>query len=203
MASEIYIMNRAASKLGADRFTDRSDTNSKAASEIDACFDSVRDAELRAHTWRFSLARAALSPLVTVPPFGFTLEYQLPTDCLRVIQVGDYYWTSLSDYRGTDESPYSVEGRKLLTNLPAPLNIRYVRKMDDTDAEQFDGIFVELLACRVAIETCEAITGSTSKKDSLAADYKDRLMEALQANDLEIPPTAPPDDTWMATRVGS
>ncbi len=202
MASEIYIMNRAASKLGADRISDRSD-DTKVARELDACFDSVRDAELRAHTWRFSLSRASLTALVTVPGFGYSYEYQLPTDCLRVVQVGDYFWTSLSDYRSTDESPFSVEGRKILTDLPAPLHIRYVRKMADTDAQQFDGLFVEVLACRVAIEICEAVTGSTGKKDGLAADYKERLMEALQANDLEIPPVPPPDDSWVATRVGS
>lgn len=202
MASEIFTMNRAASKLGADRISDRSD-NTKVARELDACFDSVRDAELRAHTWRFSLARAELSALSTTPAFGFDYEYLLPTDCLRVVQVGQYYWADLSDYRGSDVSPFSIEGRKLLTNLPAPVELRYVRRMTDTDAEQWDALFVETLACRLAIEICEAVTGSTSKKDGLAADYKDRLMEALQANDLEIPPTLPPDDTWMATRVGS
>lgn len=199
MASEIQIINRGLSDLGADRITGRSD-NGKEAREMDACYDHVLAAELRAHTWRFSLARSALSALSTTPAFQYDNEFQLPTDCLKVVQVGDYYAASLTDYRTSDEAPFIVEGRKILTNLPAPLSLRYVRRLTADDAQLMDPSFVMCLAARLAITTCKAITGSTSGVDDLRTLYKERLTEAYQADAIETAPGAIPDDSWLLAR---
>jgi hypothetical protein len=198
VASEIQIINRALSKLGTNRCTSRTDVSNKGAREADACFDIVRDAELRRRLWRFALARAPLSALSSVPDFGYAYEYQLPSDCLRVVMVGESWAPSLTDYRSSDESLFSIEGRKLLTDLPAPLSIRYVKRI--TDAGLFDACFVESLAARLAYEMADAITGSTSKKESMFSDYRLTLDEALSANAVEMPPEPILDDTWVMGR---
>lgn len=79
MASDVDIINRAATKLGTDRITSRSDEG-KFPEAADACFDQLRDAEMRKNTWRFTVTRVELSALATEPTFGFLREFQLPAD---------------------------------------------------------------------------------------------------------------------------
>lgn len=85
MASKITICNRALSKLGADRITSLDDDN-KAARAMKSAFDFVRDAELRAHVWNFSVKRAELAALASVPVWGYSYEYALPTDFLKLLK---------------------------------------------------------------------------------------------------------------------
>ena len=49
---------------------------------------------------------------------------------------------------------------------------------DITDPNYFDPLFIEALECKLALVTCEEITGSTSKKESIKDDYK-TVSEAL------------------------
>lgn len=199
MASETEVINVGLSKLGTNRCTSRLDTG-KGPEEMNARYDSIRDAELRRNRWRFSLKRTELTALSSVPiGTQYTLEYQLPSDCLQLIQVNEFYCASLTDYRGSDEAPFSLEGRKILTCFPAPLFIRYVARI--TDATQFDACFVESLGARLAYETCEAITGSSSKKQDMMADYKQAIDEAKMANAIETPAQAIADDSWVTARI--
>lgn len=199
MTSVVDVMNRGLSKLGTDRVVSRLDDN-KRAREMDACYDSLRDAELCANRWRFSLKRASLTALSSAPiGTQFTLEYQLPTDCLQLVQVGEFYVPSLTDYRLSDEAPFSVEGRKILTNFPAPLFIRYVSQV--TDPNQFDACFIESLGAMLGQQTCEALTGSSTKKDDLMKDYAFWIDRAITANAIETPPQAVADDAWIVARI--
>lgn len=195
--SDVEVINAAAIKLGQEPITSRSDAG-KLARVMDARFDAIRDAELRRHTWAFSVVRVELSALVTEPAFGFDYEYQLPSDCLRVLQVGLYVSSSLSDARTSDEAPYAIEGRKLLTNEAAPLPLRYVKRA--TTVGEWDSAFCEALASRLAYECCEAITGSSGKKDDAMRDYKIAVEEAIYANEVEIPPQPIPDGEWITGR---
>lgn len=198
MASDVEVINACAIKLGQDTITSRSD-EVKLARVTDARFDAIRDAELRRHTWAFSVKRDSLSALATEPAYGYAYEYQLPTDCLRPLQVGQYDVASLADYRGgSDEAPFAIEGRKLLTNEPAPLRLRYVRKA--TTVGEWDSSFKEALASRLAYECCEAITGSISKKEDAWRDYTIALNEAQMASAMETPSQPVADDTWIRGR---
>lgn len=198
--SDVAIGNQALTKLGVDRITSFDD-NTKPARDLKALYDFVRDAEIYAHAWRFSLKRASLAALDETPE-GYLYAYQLPGDCLRLRSCGDAapaQWSS--EYRtGIDSADWSVEGRKILTNLPAPLLIRYSARI--TDPSQFDMGFVSALACRLAVELCESLTQSTTKKTALLAEYRAHLSRAVLANAVQVPPTYPPDDSWMAARNG-
>jgi hypothetical protein len=197
MASDVEVMIATCIKLGEEPITSRSDEG-KAARVLDARFDAIRDAELRRHTWAFTVARTQLSALSTTPSFGYAYEYQLPTDCLRLLQVGLYDCASLSDRRTAEGSPFAIEGRKLLTDQGAPLPLRYVRRA--TTVGDWDATFIEALASRVAYECCEAITGSSGKKQDAWADYKQALAEAQQAGAVETPSQPIADDTWITAR---
>jgi hypothetical protein len=50
------------------------------------------------------------------------------------------------------------------------------------DEEDFDVLFEEVLACKVAYESCEFVTQSNSKKATALQEYKDAVVEAAKAN---------------------
>jgi hypothetical protein len=199
MASQVEIANRALTKIGEARITALSD-NLEAARVISAMWDIVRDSELRARNWNFSITRASLAALVTTPAFRYTYEFQLPSLCLKVIQVGEYYpGPSMSDYRNAPEAEYQIEGRKILTDYPAPLYIRYVESITDTG--QWDAMFVEAFACKLAIEICERLTQSNTKRQLAAEEYKEAISMAVRSDAVENPPEAIPDSAWLLSRL--
>lgn len=199
MASSVEICNRALTKLGARRILSITD-DVKEARELNSMFDSVRDAELRRNPWNFAMTRTALPALVTTPAWGFAYEYQLPADCVRVVQVHDvYYIANLTDYRTRMDVPFQIEGRKILTDLDAPLKVRYIARIEDT--QQWDPLFVECFAARLAYECCEAITQSNTKKEQAWADYLTAVRQAKTIDAIENPPEPLPDDSWLLSRI--
>lgn len=186
MPSDVEIANRALQKLGEARISSLED-NIKAAREMKAAYSIVRNAELRAHRWNFAIKRVSLPALSSVPAHTFNQEFQLPSDCLRVLEVGNVRLDLGGiDYRTGMESLFQIEGRKILSDLSAPLPIRYVYEV--TDSGQFDACFVDSFACRLAIETCEALTQSTSKKQEIKRDYMRSIRAAKLTDAIENPP---------------
>lgn len=199
MANTVQIVNSALTKLGAKRITALAD-NLKEAREMNAIIDLRRDACLRAHNWSFAIERTRLSALSVAPEWGYSVAYQLPTDCLRVVQVNDtWIIPGLSDFiGGPDEEPFKIEGRKIVTDWASPLKLRYIKRV--TDASQYDALFSEYFATDLAYQACEALTQSNTKAEKLRADLKDAVLAAIRANAIELPPQPIPDDSWMASR---
>lgn len=199
MASQVEIANRALTKIGEARVLSLSD-DLEAARSVNSLWDVVRDAELRARNWNFAISRTSLPALIAAPAWGFDRQFQLPSDCLRVLQVGEYFpGPSLSDYRSSSEAMWQIEGRKILTDMPAPLAIRYVARVEDTG--QWDALFVEAFACRLAVELCERLTQSGGKKQIAWDEYKEAIRLAVRSDAIESPPEPLPDDSWMLSRL--
>jgi hypothetical protein len=58
--TSLEIKNRALQKLGVKRIVSETET-SKNAAAVNACYDILRRAELRRHTWKFTIRRAKLN----------------------------------------------------------------------------------------------------------------------------------------------
>ena len=197
--SSVEIANIALTKLGASRIITMDD-DVKQARAIRATFDPARRSELRAHNWTFAIVRKQLPVLADPPNWGFNFQYQLPEDCLRVIQVSDLFaGISLDDYRNGDRSSYAIEQHRIATDDGPPLKIRYIR--DVTDAGQFDAVFCQALAARLAMELCEEITQSNTKMQWLQGVYKSVMMEAIRVDAIERPPNPLPDSEWVLGRL--
>jgi hypothetical protein len=199
MATSVEIVNSALTKLGAKRIASLSD-NQKEAREMNAIYTLRRDFLLRAYNWSFAMTRTSLEALSDAPAWGYALQYPLPTDCLRVVQVNDIWQVpGLSDAMGgPDSEPYKIEGRTIVTDFTAPLYLRYVARVTNTG--DFDAAFCETLACDLAFNACEAITQSNTKKESAREDFKESIRSAIRANAIELPPEEIPDDSWMLAR---
>lgn len=162
MASTVDIANLALSHLGEERLVALTD-NVASARAVDLIYEDVRDEVLRAHRWNFAVKRAVLTALVTAPAFGWALEYPLPNDCLRVLEVND------SEFGDTITDEYVVEGRSILTDAES-LNLVYIRRVEEVS--QFDPIFKQALALKLAAGLAEKLRGSTGKTADLIQQYE-------------------------------
>lgn len=202
MASQVDIANLSLSILGKPSIASFQDNNN-AARVINIEYDLLRRALLRGRaTWRFSIKRGSLPSLSTPPVSGpYTTQFAMPTDCLKVLMVGDTYpGLDLSDYRlGPTDAGYLVEGRNILCDYGAPVSIRYVS--DVQDPTQFDPWFVVYLAAEIAWTCCERLTGSDAKQAAAKDRKNDALLQAASSNALENTPEFPADDTWVAARL--
>lgn len=201
MSSETEIANRAITKIGDERILSLLD-DTNPGRVLNSMFAQVRDAELRRHRWKFSTKRTSLPALVAVPAFGYLYQYALPSDFLAIIQVNDFYVRPSTK----DKGPWSIErlsddsGTGLLTDLVAPLNTRYVSRV--TDTAFFDPLFVECMACKLALEATESLTKGLVDKDGLRQDYKFALLEAVRVDAIENPPDELPWGSWLDSREG-
>lgn len=189
MASQVEIANAALQKLGASAITSFNDS-SKSARESNKCYDRLRQKLLRQHVWRFAIKRAQLPALSEAPLFGYDKQYQLPSDFIRLAARNQ---EELQFYQSMN-----IEGRKILTNLEAPLKIRYVAEV--TDPNEMDPVFRDLLAVDMAHEMCEPITNSNVKLANLKQERKDTMAEARRVNAFETPAVSAPAGSWVTAR---
>lgn len=198
MASNIQIANLAITMLGGARIISFDDDTTEGRA-MKATFDLVRLSELRAVRWNFAMARTTLPKLSSVPAWGYSFEYNVPTDFLALRQVNDFVVPlGFNQGRDMNDAPYQLEGRKILTDFDSPLKIRYTK--DVSDPTQFDALFVQSFAMRLGIVNCETITQSKSRKDGLINDYREMRSQAVKVDAIENPPEGIYDDSWMLAR---
>jgi len=169
MANRVSICNLGLTILGADRIT-AMEENSENARRLTAIYDYCVDDVLRAHPWNFAIQRQALAQLTTTPAFGYDYEYQLPGNCLRVIEVSD--GTNLIE-------DYKIEGRKLLTD-ETTVKIKFI--VNVTDPNQYTSQFIMVLSARLAAELAYAISNNKANAELVMEIYKERLQNAKEVD---------------------
>jgi hypothetical protein len=199
-ASIVSICNRALQILGADSIINLQEDNNRSRA-LNIAYEPVRDAELHRRRWRFALKRASIPASASAPDSDYARQFPVPNDFLRLVPGGDIrQLADLSDFRSGSSTMYSLEGGMILTDLGAPLSIRYIARI--TDPAQFNASFAEALAARIAETICERITQSDSKKQDAKLTYSIAIREAVRANAIEGAPESQADDTWVMARLG-
>jgi hypothetical protein len=178
------IANSALAKLGADRIINLSD-DTREARILREQYEKNRNELLRSHPWNFAIKRVALAALATAPAYGYSLQFQLPTDCLRVLEI---------DTIGME---WEREGNVIVTDS-AVVYIRYLYEV--TEAGYFDSCFAEVLATKLAADVCFAITQSTTLKDMLTKEYQQKLREARSFDGQEGGPKRVYAREWLDSR---
>lgn len=185
MASNVQIANLGLIKIGADTIASLTDP-SKNAKLCAAVFEVCREQLLRSHPWNFATKRVKLSPLTDAPAFDYNYQFSLPSDCLRVIRIGD-----------TDPE-FKVEGRRLLTNERL-INLLYIS--DVTDPNQFDSLFQECLALKISAEISYAVTGQVGLKQDLLTQLDSMLKKAAQVDAQEGTAEVMDSGSWFKSRL--
>jgi hypothetical protein len=170
MAADIDVINGALSKLGEQALLSIADV-SPAGRLATRTYADLRDALLREFPWNFATKRASLAASAEAPEWGFTRQFVLPAGCLRLIEINN-----------SSDQEWRNEGGKILTDMDAPLEIKYV---ENVSVDEMDVTFRDALAARLAMEWAEPLTQTTTVVDSMARLYRNKLQVARVADGQE------------------
>ena len=162
MASVVQICNSALNQLGASSITALTE-NSKNARLCNERYETIRDAVFRSHPWNCLIKRVQLAKDTDTPAWGFTSQYTLPADCLRVLQIRDY------------ASDYKIEGRKLLINED---EVFLIYSAQITDVNELDVLLRETISAGIASDISYAITFNLQVTKLMTEKYGLKLSEA-------------------------
>lgn len=185
--SKVAIANGALQRLGASRISSFTQDHPNARS-VNACYDRVRDALLRTYLWSFAIKRESIAADADGPTWGDWLRYSLPNDYIRLIRDDE---TGVAvDWR--------IEGLYILSRTSAPLEIRYVAKIDDPN--YYDALFVQAFECALAMAMSKEITASDTTKQDVKADFKMSIDTAKATGAIEKEAEDFTLDGWLAAR---
>lgn len=186
MASNVSICNRALDKIGEPPITALSD-DTKAGRACNRLFSDCRDELLADHPWNFAIKRDSLAVSGSADDQSGLNLYELPSDCLRVLSVD-----TLLDW--------SVEAGSIAIDGTGALDIRYIARI--TNAGAFSRPFTAALQGYLAVELCEALTQSNTKRQTLAEEYERVILpRAKRVDAREGVPKKVPDSSWLTERL--
>lgn len=186
MVSTVTIVNQALFDLGQKAISSLSD-NRKSARLAAGRYPTLRDEVLRSHPWNCAERRVALAAETTAPVFGPANSFVRLPDDLRVLEV-----------EGGDAEKWRVEGRRIVTDLAAPLNVRYIARI--TDPNDFDTMLVSALAARLAWALAMPLTMKRTMAEQMKKDYEDLLVAARGVDGKEGSTRKAKADEWLESR---
>lgn len=168
-SSIIEICNSALTKVGASAILSLDDNNKEAR----ACklrYPAVKRIVLRCHPWNCAIGRVSLAQDVAVPPFGFSNQFTLPSDSLRVLDVGPC------------DICYRIEGRKIMAN-GSELQLKYIRNV--ANEADFDDLLAEAIACYLGWDIAYKVTQADDARDAIWKQYVQvlRLAKSVDAQE--------------------
>lgn len=172
--SEVQICSNALLLLGAQTINSFDDETDRALL-VSNLWPNALDAILRAHPWNCAIKRVALAPDATAPINDYSYQFTLPSDCLRVLSVGDR----------EDRPQFEIEGRKILAD-DNPLYLRYVYRNEDIPS--WDSLLVQAAEAYMAMTCAYPITKSASMLDAMAKLWQLKVQHARSVDGMENPP---------------
>ena len=185
MASVVDICNGALNQLGASTILTLTE-DSKNARLCNARYTQVRDSVFRSHPFNCLQKRQQLAADTDTPAWGFTQQYTIPADCLRILTILDY------------DSDYKIEGRKILTDN-STMKILYISRVEDPN--EYDELLRETLSAALAADIAYAVTSSNPTATNMYRLFQDKLKEARFVDSTEGQNLSP--DKGMADVIGA
>ena len=186
MATPVDIANMALSHLGETTIV-ALDDSTESARVMTLWFDHARRRALRANNWSCAIKRASLSAEVDAPVFGYANSFPVPADFIRLTSI---------ENAGL-EAGFQIESRKILTNLSAPLNIKYVYDLEDTSA--YDDDLVACFALWLAYFASGKI--APSRTELLRQYTVDAKNQAATADGSSNSPQPLQGGSWLAAQA--
>lgn len=196
-ASETNICNLALQQMGrSTRIASLAETTTEAGPICALQYPISRDAVLRSFPWNFAATRAELTAHAEDPAFEFDNYYKLPSDYLWLRKIIDAY-----------DEPYKIERfsssssgviKVIATNLGSPIQIVYTARV--TDPTEFEPLFIQTLAARLAAEIAIPLSETRAKANDLWAVYQAKLREARSVDSQEDSADQSPQGSWVDSR---
>lgn len=140
------------------------------------------------------------NPIVANQQNAARTAFRLPNGFLRIAAqdpraAGVNY---LATSGGMQFSDFEIEGNYLITATASPVIFRFAADLEDVS--QFDDLFCEGLAARMAVGLCETLTQNPQKKQQVTQDYDRFMSEARQINAIEVGSTEPLEEGFLVSR---
>ncbi len=179
MQTRTQIANNALSYLSAGSIVNLNDDDAKARA-INGIFDQAAKEVIRTHRWSCCIGRAQLSQVSGDPlqngNFGYAHAYQLPTDCLRILDINGEPWSEKAEF-------FDLNGRQLLADV-GEVYLRYVRWEDDVS--QWDTLLADVVSVKIAMKVARQITTDGISAEDLERLYRRRLEDARTVDAMEV-----------------
>lgn len=186
-SSKVDICNSALAKIGVERISSLSGS-SKAAVLCNQQYDKIRKKVLRSHLWDFATKRVELAKISSDPLFEYSAQFQLPSDCLRVVDT----------HLGT-QMDFVIEGKYLLMNNDT-CKIVYIADIEDVS--YFDSYFEEALAYYLASDLAYPLKQDMGLKQMMK---ENALLEIADARSFDAQQgrlqKMLQEDVWLDSRV--
>jgi hypothetical protein len=196
VADYVTIANLALSKLGEDDQIRDPDQDSHAARSVRAVWDPVRRFVLRKGKFNFAMKRAELAAQASSSPgyessYPFTNRFPVPDGFVRLVEVLG---------PASVVEAYKYERKAILADSVGPVFIRYVADVAETG--DWDDLFVQAFAARLAFQIADRITGDRGRKADAFTEWRLAIKEAAGVDAKEDPPEEPYESSWVTSRFG-
>lgn len=165
--TDLQIINLGLGKISSSRVRNINPPTTPLERHVAEGYQHWRRSELQKHRWVFATVddyALTQSEILDETRDYRKYKYDLPVDCLRPVR-----------FQGAD---WKQRGRALYDRGDT-LTIDYIA---DVPESEFDPLFVEVLACRVAMESVEYVTQSNTKEVNAVAKYDEAVSTARQNN---------------------
>jgi hypothetical protein len=200
MLSRTQVINDGLRAISANLIADP-DEDTESARQAKGVYEQVVRTELEGQAWYFAKDQASLPALADAPIFKYARAFNLPSDFLRLVEI-EGRW-AFSIIRGVDTEPlpdYEMQGRAILTNLGAPLNIGYLRDVT-SDPTLWSPAFAGVVSAALAVTLAMPLTKSEGMVSLAEKLYQKALRRAKTANAIQMPPQNIPDGSWITARL--
>lgn len=171
MLTKQQIANLGLSKISSSKVTNLFPPTTALERHISEGYEHWRRTELQKHRWVFAIEDDYQLTLSDVrDDVELPYSYILPDDCLRPLRTNCTEWKQ--------------RGRTLHSARDA-LRLSYVRDVQETE---FDPLFVEVLAARIAVESVEYVTQSNTKAVDVQSKYAEAVADAKRNNAFVVGP---------------
>lgn len=170
--TKIDLCNSALARCGAEPISTLTD-DTKRAKVVSAQYEITLKELLTDSPWNFAIGRVELSDSGAEIPFGFSYKYELPEDCIRVLEL-------------ENKSPYRVEEGYILCDVAEAIKIKYIKFADDPS--KYSGAFVKALTLKLAEDISYILVQSAALQQQISSEAERYLRKARSMNSQEGTP---------------
>lgn len=179
--SEINIASNAIIRLGGEPISSFSDGGAPGGNKHGVIagnlWPEVRDAALRSHPWNCAVKRVKLAPMTEKPAFGYSNQFALPGDWLRVLDIND------NQQYDPDFRVETYGSTRVLLVSKESVNLRYIYRNEDVS--KWDSMLVIATELMMAVAMCYPVTLSFQLRNDLRAELDGVLRQARAINGQE------------------
>lgn len=182
--TSLSICNNALLNLGQNTIASLDDAVT-AATLCKNFWSQALDFVLRKHPWNCAIKRDTLTATGAAPVFEFSAIFNLPSDCLRLLEV-----------EGLREG-WKVEGRTILCD-EATVNIKYVYRNESINI--WDAGLIEAMTAYMTWKLSYPVTKSETRQAALWKTFVDVLKAAQNTDAMEEPGDEVGDSPFLNVR---